>query len=123
MPDEALLAATRTGELSGDGLEEQVDRMLTDERSTASSKISQGNGCKCISLGVFSPNRTLYPRYDDWLEKSLREEPIEFFREIFEKNLAVDEFIDSDWTIANSPDQRFLWHRGAGWCRASSEFL
>jgi hypothetical protein len=36
------------------------------------------------------------------LEVSLRREPIEYFREIFQKNLSIDNFIDSDWTIANT---------------------
>jgi len=102
MPDEASLTAARAGELSSDGLEEQVDRMLTDDKIDRFLEDFPRQWLQMHQLGVFSPNRTLYPRYDDWLEKSLLEEPIEFFREVFAANLPVDEFIDSDWTIANA---------------------
>ncbi|MFM7842818.1 MAG: DUF1588 domain-containing protein, partial [Planctomycetota bacterium] len=50
----------------------------------------------------FPPDKKLYPTYDAWLETSLRAEPVEFFRELFAKNLSVDQFIDSDWTMANA---------------------
>lgn len=32
----------------------------------------------------------------------MRAEPVEFFREMFAKNLPLDSFIDSDWTVANA---------------------
>jgi hypothetical protein len=32
----------------------------------------------------------------------MRAEPVEFFREMFAKNLPMDGFLDSDWTMANS---------------------
>ena len=53
-------------------------------------------------LGTFVPDKKLYPSYDAWLETSMRSEPIEYFREMFGKNLPVDGFIDSNWTMANA---------------------
>jgi hypothetical protein len=53
-------------------------------------------------LGMFPPDKKLYPTYDAWLETSLRAEPIEFFRETFTNNLPIDSFVDSDWTMANA---------------------
>jgi hypothetical protein len=53
-------------------------------------------------LGMFPPDKKLYPDYDAWLETSMRAEPVEFFRELFSKNLPIDHFIDSDWTMANA---------------------
>jgi hypothetical protein len=50
---------------------------------------------------MFVPDKKLYPTYDPWLETSMRAEPVEYFRELFAKNLPIDGFIDSDWTIAN----------------------
>jgi hypothetical protein len=102
MPDEGLLAAAGAGELSGDGLEKAVDRLLTDERIGRFLEDFPRQWLQLHRLGVFSPNRALYPRYDDWLEKSLRQEPLAFFREMFARNLPIDAFIDSDWTIANA---------------------
>jgi hypothetical protein len=53
-------------------------------------------------VGMFPPDKKLYPTYDAWLETSMRSEPVEFFREMFAKNLPIDGFIDSDWTMANA---------------------
>jgi len=102
MPDDALLAAARAGELSSGGLEKAMDRLLTDERIGRFLEDFPRQWLQLHRLGVFVPNRALYPRYDDWLQKSLREEPLAFFREVFARNLPIDAFIDSDWTIANA---------------------
>ena len=50
---------------------------------------------------MFPPDKKLYPNYDSWLETSLRGEVVEYFRELYAKNLSVDAFIDADWTMAN----------------------
>ncbi len=101
MPDDDLLAAASASELSDEGLKQQVDRLLTDHRISRFLEDFPRQWLQLHRLGVFSPNRNLYPSYDDWLEKSLREEPIEFFREMFANNLPVDDFLASDWIIAN----------------------
>jgi hypothetical protein len=51
---------------------------------------------------MFPPDKKLYPNYDPWLESSMRAEVVEYFREMFAKNLAVDGFIHSEWTMANA---------------------
>jgi hypothetical protein len=51
---------------------------------------------------MFPPDKKLYPAYDAWLEESMRSEPVEFFREMFGKNLPIDGFIHSDWSVANA---------------------
>jgi hypothetical protein len=51
---------------------------------------------------MFPPDKKLYPTYDDWLETSMRNEPVEFFREILTKNLPIDQFLESDWTVVNA---------------------
>jgi hypothetical protein len=53
-------------------------------------------------VGMFPPDKKLYPSYEAWLETSIKAEPVEFFRELFAKNLSVEGFIDSDWTMANA---------------------
>jgi Protein of unknown function (DUF1588)/Protein of unknown function (DUF1592)/Protein of unknown function (DUF1585) len=53
-------------------------------------------------VGMFPPDKKLYPAYDRWLETSMRTEPVEFFREMFANNTPIDAFIESDWTMANS---------------------
>ena len=36
------------------------------------------------------PDKKLYPDYDDWLETSMRNEPVEYFREMLTKNLPIE---------------------------------
>ena len=53
-------------------------------------------------VGMFPPDKKLYPAYDDWLKTSMRNEPVEFFRELLKKNLPIESLLDSDWTMANA---------------------
>ncbi|MFO1044188.1 MAG: DUF1592 domain-containing protein [Planctomycetaceae bacterium] len=111
MPDESLFAAARSGSLcksdgatpkASDVLQREVDRMLADEKTSRFINDFVRQWLQLHRLGMFPPDKKLYPTYDAWLETSLRAEPIEFFRELFSKNLSVDSLIDSDWTMANA---------------------
>jgi mono/diheme cytochrome c family protein len=118
MPDDGLFAAVRSGSFgaadipSADpdkrqsgksgALQREVDRMLADGKSDRFLNDFSRQWLQLHRLGMFPPDKKLYPTYDAWLETSLRAEPIEFFRELYAKNLPVDSFIDSDWTMANA---------------------
>ena len=102
MPDEGLFAAAKAGTLSGAGLQKEVDRLLADNKSNRFIDDFARQWLQLHRVGMFPPDKKLYPNYDPWLETSLRAEPVEFFRELFAKNLPVDSFIDSDWTMANA---------------------
>ncbi|QEG00219.1 hypothetical protein Mal15_42890 [Stieleria maiorica] len=101
MPDDPLFAATKAGNLDGEGLESEVDRMLTDRRVDRFIDDFSRQWLQLHRVGMFPPDKTLYPDYDDWLEASMRAEPVEYFREVFTKNLPLDELLDSDWTMGN----------------------
>jgi mono/diheme cytochrome c family protein len=102
MPDDALSTAVKAGALNGNGLQSEVDRMLADQKSSRFIDDFARQWLQLHRLGMFPPDKKLYPAYDAWLENSMRAEPVEFFREIFEKNLPIDTLIHSDWTIANA---------------------
>ena len=102
MPDDRLFAAARGGALGGDALRKQVDRMLTDERINRFIDDFSRQWLQLHRVGMFPPDKKLYPSYDDWLETSMREEPVEFFREMLARNLPIDHFLDSDWTVVNA---------------------
>lgn len=102
MPDDGLLSAARNGELKGDRLKKEIDRMLTDGKANRFVDDFSRQWLQLHRVGMFPPDKKLYPTYDAWLETSLREEPVEYFREMFSKNLPLDGFIDSDWTMANA---------------------
>lgn len=102
MPDEALFTAAKDGTLNGDGLTKAVDRMLTDGKASRFIDDFARQWLQLHRVGMFPPDKKLYPAYDAWLEASMRSEPVEFFREMFVRNLPIDGFIDSDWTVANA---------------------
>lgn len=118
MPDDGLLAAARSGSLCTTDfqsvapdkrrigksvvLEREVDRMLADAKVNRFVDDFARQWLQLHRVGMFTPDKNLYPSYEAWLETSMKAEPVEFFRELFDKNLSVDEFIDSDWTMANA---------------------
>ncbi len=102
MPDDALFTAARGGMLNKESLEKEVDRMLTDTRINRFIDDFSRQWLQLHRVGMFPPDKKLYPKYDAWLETSLRAEVVEYFREMFAQNLPVDGFIDSGWTMANA---------------------
>jgi hypothetical protein len=102
MPDEGLVATARNSALNGDGLREEVDRMLADERINRFIDDFSRQWLQLHRVGMFPPDKKLYKTYDDWLEASMRTEPVEFFHEMLDQNLPIDGFIDSDWTMVNA---------------------
>lgn len=101
MPDDALFAAARAGKLGGEDLRTQVERLLTDPRSERFVDDFPRQWLQLHRVGMFPPDKKLYPNYDSWLESSMRGEVVEFFRENYRRNLPIDAFIDADWTMAN----------------------
>ena len=117
MPDDGLFGAANVGQaarLSSElelqagslhyvkNLSVQVDRMLEDEKTNRFIDDFSRQWLQLHRVGMFPPDKKLYPGYDDWLETSMRAEPVEYFREMFTKNLPIEGFLDSDWTMANA---------------------
>jgi hypothetical protein len=102
MPDDKLFTAAKGGSLKGEVLRKEIERMLADGRINRFIDDFSRQWLQLHRVGMFPPDRKLYPTYDDWLETSMRTEPVEFFREMLAKNLPIDSFLDSDWTMANA---------------------
>ena len=115
MPDENLYAAAKHGSLTNgqqtnrstritasSPFEVEVNRLLTDSKINRFVDDFARQWLQLHRLGMFPPDKKLYPTYDPWLETSMRTEVIEYFREMFHSNSPVDGFIDSDWTMANA---------------------
>ncbi len=102
MPDDGLFIAAQSSKLNDAELSKEVDRMLADSRVNRFIDDFVRQWLQLHRLGMFVPDKKLYPTYDAWLETSMRGEVVEYFRELFAKNLPVDGFIDSDWTMANA---------------------
>ena len=102
MPDDALFTAAKTRVFKEEGLKKQVDRMLADSRINRFIEDFSRQWLQLHRVGMFPPDKKLYPAYDDWLEASMRDEPVEFFREMLIKNLPVERLLNSNWTMANA---------------------
>jgi len=102
MPDDALFTAATSGDLNGEGLKKEVDRMLADVRINRFIDDFSRQWLQLNRVGMFPPDKKLYAAYDDWLETSMRQEPVEYFRDMLTKNLPIDRFLESDWTMANA---------------------
>jgi len=52
-------------------------------------------------VGMFPPDKKIYPDYDLHLEQSMIGETKAYFQEVLTKNLSLREFLTSDWTMIN----------------------
>ncbi|MCM8531001.1 MAG: DUF1592 domain-containing protein [Lentisphaeraceae bacterium] len=122
MPDDTLLNAAKTGSLNGEGLKKQIDRMLTDSKIDRFINDFSRQWLQLHKVGMFPPNKSIYKNYDAWLETSMKNEPVEYFREILKNNMSIDNFIESNWTMVNARLSGFYGlsePKGAGYHRAS----
>jgi mono/diheme cytochrome c family protein len=101
-PDARLLELARAGKLHNPSiLHAEVQRMMADRRIDAFADSFPRQWLQLRRVGMFPPDRKLYPNYDDYLEKSVVEETTSFFREMMVHNLDIGQFLDSDWTMLN----------------------
>ena len=108
MPDDELFAAARQGKLQDRGvLQAQFKRMLADPRSERFTRSFARQWLHLRKVGMFPPDKRIYPNYDDHLEQSMIGETQAFFAEVLRKGLTLREFIDSDWTMVNPRLARF----------------
>lgn len=103
MPDDELLDLAEQGQLhEPEQLRRQFRRLLADPRADRFCDSFSAQWLQLRKVGMFPPDQRLYPDYDQSLEDSMVEEPKAFFREVLRSNRTLREFIDSDWTMANS---------------------
>jgi len=102
-PDAALLDAARDGSLGRpEVLRSQVKRMLGDPRIERFAASFPRQWLRLAKVGMFPPDKKLYPEYDEHLQKSMVLETTATFREVLFKNLSLREFLDADWTMLNA---------------------
>ncbi|HWE04434.1 MAG TPA: DUF1592 domain-containing protein [Tepidisphaeraceae bacterium] len=103
MPDAPLLEAAANGSLhQPDVLRAQVTRMLHDSRIARFTDAFPRQWLQLRRVGMFPPDKKLYPTYDDYLQKSMIGEATAYFDQVVRTNLTLREFLDSDWTMLNA---------------------
>lgn len=102
MPDDELFTLAEQGKLRDRAeLQRQVTRMLADDRAERFTKSFPAQWLHLRKVGMFPPDKKIYPNYDEHLEKSMVAETTSFFHEVLNQNLTLREFLDSDWTMVN----------------------
>lgn len=103
MPDDELRDLARAKTLhESDVLRGQVRRMLADPRAERFVEAFARQWLQLRQVGMFPPDKKLYPDYDDYLQKSMIAETTAFFGEVLRNDLTLREFLDSDWTMMNA---------------------
>ncbi len=101
-PDQTLLDLARNGSLSNPKvLHEQTERLLNDPKADrfVTDFVNQWLGLR--GLDDTSPDRNLYPDYDEFLKLSSAMETEGFFRILLNENLSVCKFVASPWVLVN----------------------
>lgn len=103
MPDEPLLKLAEEHKLrEPDVLRQQVERMLGDAKAKAFTENFTGQWLSLRAIDATSPDRTLYPEYDDILKTAMIKETTLFFDEVLKNDLTLTNFAASDFTFLNA---------------------
>jgi hypothetical protein len=110
IPDEELLAAATAGRLKNPAvLEQQVRRMLKDERARALGSSFAGQWLYLRNLRGLQPDADVFPDFDHNLRDALQRETELLFESIVLEDKPVTTLIDADYTFLN---ERLARHYG-----------
>lgn len=102
MPDDDLFAAAAKGELrKPEVLRVQVERMLKHKKAAAFTENFTGQWLSLREINATTPDKTLYPEWEEQLQWSAVKETHLFFEELLRENLSVANVIDSDFAMLN----------------------
>lgn len=102
-PDEELRRHAASGNLLKPAtLRAQTDRLLDDPRAQRFVRDFTDQWLSLRNIDATTPDKQLYPEYDDALKAAMLDETRTFFSEVLTKNLSVTDFLDSDWTMLNN---------------------
>lgn len=102
MPDEQLLELAARRELRRpETLRRQVERMLDDPKAAAFTENFAGQWLGLRAIDDTTPDRKLYPEYDDVLKVSMVKEVLLFFNEVLQNDMSLTTFVDSEFTMLN----------------------
>ncbi|MCA8987222.1 MAG: DUF1592 domain-containing protein [Planctomycetaceae bacterium] len=102
MPDEELFELARARKLNRtETIQQQVERMMTDEKSSGliSNFVSQWLGLN--KLDKATPDPDLFPVFNKELAGAMRTETELLFEHVLDNNLSIMELLTADYTFAN----------------------
>jgi hypothetical protein len=102
IPDDELLDAASAGRLSDPKvLEQQVRRMVADEKADAFIANFAGQWLFLRNLAAAVPVQSNFPDFDDTLREGLRRETELFFGSIVREDRSVHDLLTADYTYLN----------------------
>jgi hypothetical protein len=110
IPDDTLLQHAAAGDLSGpEVLRAETERLLADPRAHRFTADFVGQWLGLRDIEATTPDRKLYPEFDELLQVSMVRETELFFEELLTHDLSVRNIIDSDFAMLN---ERLARHYG-----------
>jgi hypothetical protein len=110
IPDDQLITIASQGKLKDPAvLEQQVKRMLADDRSDALVKNFAGQWLMLRNLPNVQPDPNEFPNFDDNLRQAFRRETEMFFGSIMHEDRNVLDLLTADYTFVN---ERLAKHYG-----------
>ncbi len=110
MPDEELLQLAADGRLRDRHVrQQQLERMLQDPKISRFVEGFTGQWLDLREIEFTTPSQKLYPEFDPLLQEAMLAETRLFFTHVLQQDLAVTNFIDSDFTFVN---ERLARHYG-----------
>ena len=102
VPDEELYSVAGKGKLNDPTvLRKQVNRMLADDRAKRFVTDFCRQWLRLSEIDATSPDKNLYPEFDELLQKSMIEETEAFVSYLIEKDLGVSNLVDSKFAFLN----------------------
>ena len=110
IPDDQLITVASQGKLRDPAvLEQQVKRMLADDRSEALVKNFAGQWLLLRNLPNVQPDPNEFPNFDDNLRQAFRTETEMFFGSVMREDRSVVDLLNADYTFVN---ERLAKHYG-----------
>jgi hypothetical protein len=102
MPDDVLLDLAEKKQLTAQ-LEQQVQRMLKDDRSSALVRNFARQWLQIGRLEQASPDPKLFPTFSEPLRDAMFKETELFFGSVLREDRSLVELLDADYTFLNAP--------------------
>ncbi len=117
LPDDRLLELAEQGELHKDHvLEQEIQRMLADERSQALVENFASQWLYLRNLDSITPDLRLFPDFDDNLRQAFKSETQLLFQDILDRDRSILDLIGSKISYLN---ERLATHYGIAGVRGS----
>ena len=110
LPDETLFKLARQGKLKDPKVRrEQTLRMLQDTRSDRFVKDYVHQWLDLEKLKIIEPDVSIFSVDEfDLVRDQIKEEPVEFFKEVLSGNLSLLNFVDSDFVMI-TPELNYIY--------------